>query len=60
MAYTGANIPGKRIEPLNFEGGVPLYYKYINEVVDKDYEGFHFSKTPIRDLNGQLEELSVR
>jgi hypothetical protein len=58
--YMGANIPGKRVEPLNFTGGVPLYYKRINDVADKKYEGFHFSKAPGRDLEGQLEDLSIQ
>ncbi|THV05889.1 FAD/NAD(P)-binding domain-containing protein [Dendrothele bispora CBS 962.96] len=42
--YMGANIPGKKIEPLNFPGGVPSYRKLITDVVEKGYEGFVFAK----------------
>jgi len=38
--YTGANIPGKVIESMNFTGGLPFYAKYIREVAEKGYEGF--------------------
>ncbi len=36
----GDNIPGKTREPLIYLGGVPNYYKTINEVAQKDYTGF--------------------
>ncbi|KAG5724599.1 hypothetical protein E4T56_gene4007 [Termitomyces sp. T112] len=29
--YTGANVPGKRLESLNFSGGLPLYTNLIQE-----------------------------
>ncbi|KAG6906927.1 hypothetical protein DXG01_011353 [Tephrocybe rancida] len=38
--YTGANVPGKRIESLNFTGGVPLYTSLIRECADSGYSGF--------------------
>ncbi len=41
--YTGANIPGKPVEPLNFMGGVQNYDKMIKEVAAKGYEGFNLS-----------------
>lgn len=36
----GDNIPGKRRECLIYLGGVPDYYKSLNECAAKDYEGF--------------------
>ncbi|THU89662.1 cyclohexanone monooxygenase [Dendrothele bispora CBS 962.96] len=50
--YMGANIPGKRIEPLNYPGGVPAYCKHITDVVEKDYEGFVFKKSEDENTNG--------
>jgi hypothetical protein len=39
----GTNIPGKKKEALNYSGGLPLYIQTINEVADKDWEGFVLS-----------------
>jgi hypothetical protein len=36
----GTNIPGKPREPLIYLGGVPTYYKTINEVAEDGYTGF--------------------
>lgn len=41
---TGANVPGKKIEQLNFPGGFPLYYKETREVLDNGFEGFIVKK----------------
>ncbi|KAF9464913.1 cyclohexanone monooxygenase [Collybia nuda] len=41
--YTGANIPGKAIEPLNFTGGVPLYGRMLKESTDRGFHGFSLS-----------------
>lgn len=41
--YMGDNIPGKTREPLIYLGGVPAYYKAINECATKSYDGFEFS-----------------
>ncbi|KAK0948330.1 hypothetical protein LTR29_000447 [Friedmanniomyces endolithicus] len=38
--YMGTNIPGKPREALNYAGGMPLYLKTINEVIDQDFKGF--------------------
>jgi len=32
--YNGANIPGKRIEALNYTGGMPLYIKELNQSLE--------------------------
>lgn len=39
----GDNIPGKTREPLIYLGGVPNYYKLLNECAANNYEGFVFS-----------------
>ncbi|KIW86955.1 uncharacterized protein Z519_12420 [Cladophialophora bantiana CBS 173.52] len=38
--YMGDNIPGKIREPLVYLGGVPTYYKTLNESAEHEYEGF--------------------
>ncbi|KAH0280863.1 FAD/NAD(P)-binding domain-containing protein, partial [Aureobasidium melanogenum] len=38
--YMGDNIPGKRRECLIYLGGVPTYYKLLNECAANNYEGF--------------------
>ncbi|KAG5338826.1 hypothetical protein C0989_006057 [Termitomyces sp. Mn162] len=38
--YTGANVPGKRLESLNFTGGLPLYIDLIQESARGGYAGF--------------------
>ncbi|KAG6820201.1 hypothetical protein H0H93_004051 [Arthromyces matolae] len=43
--YTGANVPGKRIESLNFTGGVPMYKTLIEKSADDGYSGFTLSRS---------------
>lgn len=38
--YTGANVPGKRIEALSFTGGLPLYISLIQESAKVGYADF--------------------
>jgi hypothetical protein len=38
----GDSIPGKIREPLIYLGGVPTYYKTLNEVAANGYPGFSF------------------
>lgn len=38
--YMGTNVPGKAREPLIYLGGVQKYYKTLDEVAEKGYEGF--------------------
>ena len=38
--YTGANVPGKRLESLNFTGGLPMYTRLIQESARDGYAGF--------------------
>ncbi|KAK7042918.1 hypothetical protein VNI00_008654 [Paramarasmius palmivorus] len=42
--YMGANIPGKKVEPLNFTGGVPMYITKLKECADSGYEGLEMGK----------------
>ncbi|KAK5312713.1 hypothetical protein LTR20_011125 [Exophiala xenobiotica] len=41
--YMGDNIPGKVREPLIYLGGVPTYYKTVNECAADGYAGFHLA-----------------
>ncbi|EUC40477.1 hypothetical protein COCMIDRAFT_41201 [Bipolaris oryzae ATCC 44560] len=41
--YMGTNVPGKTREPLIYLGGVPSYYKIINETAASGYNGFTIS-----------------
>ncbi|KAG6897866.1 hypothetical protein C0992_009664 [Termitomyces sp. T32_za158] len=51
--YTGANVPGKRVEPLNFAGGLPLYVSLIQESARGGYTGF--TLTPVTtDVEAKL------
>ncbi|GIJ99611.1 hypothetical protein Aspvir_003612 [Aspergillus viridinutans] len=38
--YTGANIPGKKREPLNFFGGFPSYHQALTGCRENDYQGY--------------------
>lgn len=38
--YSGANIPGKRVEPLNYTGGMPLYIKALDRSLENSYQGW--------------------
>ncbi|OLT41670.1 cyclopentanone 1,2-monooxygenase [Saccharomonospora sp. CUA-673] len=38
--YMGANVPGKKIELLNYPGGLPTYLQKCNESAKQGYEGF--------------------
>ncbi|KIJ29791.1 hypothetical protein M422DRAFT_268744 [Sphaerobolus stellatus SS14] len=44
--YNGANIPGKKIQSLNFTGGLPAYLERINDVAEKGYEEFILDGKP--------------
>ncbi|KAK5112582.1 hypothetical protein LTR62_003896 [Meristemomyces frigidus] len=43
--YSGANVPGKRVEPLNWAGGMPDYCAALYGSLDHDYQGWHTDKT---------------
>ncbi|KAJ6183796.1 hypothetical protein N7519_005097 [Penicillium mononematosum] len=38
--YSGANIPGKRQEPLNWFGGFPSYHQALTACRENDYQGY--------------------
>ena len=44
--YRGKNIPGKESTFLIYPGGLNMYREKCNEVVEKNYEGFKFGKSP--------------
>jgi hypothetical protein len=41
--YMGSNIPGKKVESLNYTGGVPKYDQEIKDVAATAYKGFLIS-----------------
>jgi len=36
-----ANIPGRKVEPLNWAGGIPAYIRALDESVDNNYQGWY-------------------
>lgn len=42
--YMGDNIPGKPREPYIYMGGVPNYYKAINDSAKNNYTGFKLQR----------------
>lgn len=41
--YTGANIPGKTVEALNYVGGIPKYLEILGREADSDFRNFEKS-----------------
>jgi len=42
--YQGSNIPGKRVEPLNWSGGIPAYQDTLSDSVANNYQGWVTTK----------------
>ncbi|KAK0335045.1 hypothetical protein LTR91_005009 [Friedmanniomyces endolithicus] len=42
--YSGANIPGKRVEPLNWAGGMVEYTTSLHGSLENNYQGWHTDK----------------
>ena len=40
----GANIPGRKVEPLNWAGGMIEYTAALHKSMDNDYQGWHIVK----------------
>jgi cation diffusion facilitator CzcD-associated flavoprotein CzcO len=38
--YNGSNIPGKRVEPLNYTGGMPNYIKALDNSLENEFQGW--------------------
>ncbi|KAI3605871.1 cyclohexanone monooxygenase [Moniliophthora roreri] len=38
--YIGSNVPGKKVEALNFLGGIPMYLSKTKKSADSGYTGF--------------------
>ncbi|KAJ3997445.1 cyclohexanone monooxygenase [Lentinula boryana] len=43
--YMGSNVEGRKVEILQFPGGVPMYEKAINDSASKGYEGWIVKQT---------------
>lgn len=41
--YQGANIPGKKVEALNWIGGIPGYIEAVKKEAESGYKGFLIS-----------------
>ncbi|KAF2765353.1 cyclohexanone monooxygenase [Teratosphaeria nubilosa] len=42
--YSGANVPGKRVEPLNWAGGMVEYVNSLHGSLDNGYQGWKVQK----------------
>lgn len=42
--YSGANIPGKKVEALNWAGGLPKYLEVVEGVRKQGYRGFEMGR----------------
>ncbi|KAJ9611625.1 hypothetical protein H2200_004809 [Cladophialophora chaetospira] len=38
--WNGSNIPGKKVQPLSWAGGLPSYMKMLDETLENDYQGW--------------------
>lgn len=52
--YSGANIPGKKVEALNWAGGLPRYLDVVEGVRRQSYRGFKMSRLPRLDTQVAL------
>jgi len=41
--YQGANIPGRKVEPLNWAGGMPEYRESLDKSLDNNLQGWKYS-----------------
>ena len=41
--YNNGNIPGRKIQPLNYTGGLLAYMSHCNEETKTGYKGFNLS-----------------
>lgn len=44
--YSGANIPGKKVEALNWAGGLPRYLEVVEGVRRQGWRGFQMERLP--------------
>ncbi|KPI44383.1 Baeyer-Villiger monooxygenase [Cyphellophora attinorum] len=42
--YQGANIPGRKVEPLNWAGGMVAYVETLDKSISNDFQGWHVQK----------------
>ncbi|KAJ3990596.1 hypothetical protein F5050DRAFT_1582643, partial [Lentinula boryana] len=43
--YLGTNIEGKKVQLLNFAGGIPAYAKLCHDSAANGYDGFNLKRT---------------
>jgi len=41
--YQGSNIPGRKVEPLNWSGGMVEYVATLNRSLENDFQGWKYS-----------------
>jgi hypothetical protein len=41
--WSGANIPGKKVQPLTWAGGLPTYMQMLDRSLENHYQGWHTS-----------------
>lgn len=42
--WSGANIPGKKVQPLSWAGGLPTYMQMLDRSLENHYQGWHTSR----------------
>jgi len=42
--WTGANIPGKKVQPLSWAGGLPDYMRMLDQTLENKYQGWSLSR----------------
>ena len=45
--YQGSNIPGRKVEPLNWSGGMVEYVNTLNRSLDNDFQGWKNSTAKV-------------
>jgi hypothetical protein len=53
----GDNIPGKPRQALFYLGGIPNYYKRLNEEKDSGYKGFELSREKTSPRTNERKEI---
>jgi len=43
--YQGANIPGRKVEPLNWSGGMVEYVNTLHRSLENDFQGWKYETT---------------
>jgi len=54
-----ANIPGRKVEPLNWAGGIPAYIKALDESMDNSFQGWYATaanEKPVAAVKKEMRE----